>query len=432
MSNRFPMIICAVIALLLGFPFPAYSDEVNSATEGKLIRMVVLSRHGVRSPTQSAETLAGWSAQPWPHWPVQRGWLTERGARLTEAMWENMKLHLINSGVELEPELVFVRADLDQRTQSTARAILDGLGMGKTPYFVAQLPLDPLFHPVKSGALSFNAGAVHEDILRQSGGDLEQFAHAYSAELEKISELTGPLSPELCREWGLPSTCGLADLPNKIVANDKNVGLQGGLGIASSLAEIFVLEYGEWTDRLPAWGRADEAVLRSILPVHNRVFDLVNRAPAVAGPRGSALLREIEAALDGKHAERQVNQAGLVVFVGHDTNISNIGGLLDIHWQLPGHGDNAIPPAGALVFELRQLDARREVRVLMCAQSLETLHGWTAADPIDTAMPVCRPAENASGNPVEYSLSDFSRKVQEAVMPEDIPLYMKLISRERP
>lgn len=36
----------------------------------ELLNVVVVSRHGVRSPTQSAEKLHGWSDKKWPAWPL--------------------------------------------------------------------------------------------------------------------------------------------------------------------------------------------------------------------------------------------------------------------------------------------------------------------------------------------------------------------------
>jgi 4-phytase / acid phosphatase len=42
-----------------------------------------------------------------------------------------------------------------------------------------------------------------------------------------------------------------------------------------------------------------------------------------------------------------------VVLTGHDTNLSNIAGMLNVNWLIDGRRDDA-PPGGALVFELRQ------------------------------------------------------------------------------
>ena len=44
----------------------------DAPENSRLLKLVVLSRHGVRSPTQSPEELARWASRPWPQWP---GWL---------------------------------------------------------------------------------------------------------------------------------------------------------------------------------------------------------------------------------------------------------------------------------------------------------------------------------------------------------------------
>lgn len=427
--------VCVALATILAaIPSARAESPPLWAEEGELVRVVVLSRHGLRSPTQSPETLADWSARAWPVWPVQRGWLTERGARLASAMWKNLRICFEHAGIALAPPQVFVRADTDQRTQATARAILDGLGLTSAPYAVAEHGPDPLFHPLKAGVCALVAEEARQDILRQAGGDLDRLAREWDVSLQGVNRLAAPLGPELCREWGLPQGCGLADLPNLVETREHGqaVNLRGGLAIASSLAEIFLLEYGEWPDRLPAWGKADAAVLREVLPLHNRVFDLLNRAPAVAAARGSALLREMEAALLGYHADPRVNQARLTVFVGHDTNIANLAGLLDLRWQLPGHGNNAIPPAAVLAFELRRRGTRQEIRALFCAQSLETLHGWSETAPLDEAAPICRPAELSSGEAARYSPALFSQIVRAALRPECLPGQVQLRLRERP
>ena len=86
--------LCALLA--------ATAPEGGAAEQGggdaKLLKMVVLSRHGVRSPTQSSETLESWSRKDWPEWPVKRGELTPRGAKLVTAMWEQEAAFLREAG----------------------------------------------------------------------------------------------------------------------------------------------------------------------------------------------------------------------------------------------------------------------------------------------------------------------------------------------
>ena len=87
--------LCALLA--------ATAPEGGAAEQGggdaKLLKMVVLSRHGVRSPTQSSETLESWSRKDWPEWPVKRGELTPRGAKLVTAMWEQEAAFLREAGL---------------------------------------------------------------------------------------------------------------------------------------------------------------------------------------------------------------------------------------------------------------------------------------------------------------------------------------------
>lgn len=118
---------CTVVPLAdAGHCSPAGDDQP------RLTKIVALSRHGVRSPTQSAATLSQWSTRTWPQWPVPRGYLTPRGAKLVTAMWEDMRGRMQNLGLLPDaacppPGRVFVRADVDQRTKATAKAVLDGL-----------------------------------------------------------------------------------------------------------------------------------------------------------------------------------------------------------------------------------------------------------------------------------------------------------------
>lgn len=382
-------LVCAVC-----MPSPAHSAVADDA---RLLKIVALSRHGVRSPTQAPETLALWSERLWPHWPVERGHLTPRGARLVTAMWADLRGTLLNYGLLPDaacppPGAVFVRADIDQRTRATAHALLEGLMPGcAQSYAVADAELDPLFHPVKAGLYAFDPASAAKSVLSMTDGGLERLQDDFTGPLALIDKLSAPPSAKLCRRFGLPPQCRLSDIPNSVSVSSegRSVGLTGGLAIASSLAEIFLLEYGQWPDSPAGWGQVDRATLSQTQPVHSRVFDVVNRAPLVAWARGSALLTEMTAALTGTHYDQRLNAASLVVFVGHDTNIANLGGLLGVNWQARGYPRNDIPPAGVLFLELWGRGDRREVRVSFYAQPPEALHAPFAGEtrPLSAASP---------------------------------------------
>lgn len=367
-------ILCAFICLpgqALGF-----------APEGKLLKVVVLSRHGVRAPTQDEKVLKMWSRKTWPVWPVERGYLTPRGARLVKAMWTDMRQ--IFAKKKLLPETscpaadsIFVRADVDERTRATAQAILEGLADNCSfGYAVSKDKIDPLFHPVKAGLYRFNPVEAATNVLSMTDGGMEKLQEDLSGAVSLIGRINGDPSEKLCSRFTLTANCQLTDLPNavSVSADGASIRLVGGLSIASSLAEIFLLEYGNWPVEAAGWGQVNASVLGQILPAHSRIFDIVNRAPVVAWARGSSLLREMTAALFGEHYDKRCNEAKLVVFVGHDTNIANIGSLLGINWRVSGYPFNGIPPGGALCLELWENAGEPLVYARFYAQPPAALH----------------------------------------------------------
>ena len=62
----------------------------------------------------------------------------------------------------------------------------------------------------------------------------------------------------------------------------------------------------------------------------------------------------MEQAVKGSVIQGSLGEVGdrVLIVVGHDTNISNIAGLLGISWLLDGYPPDDTPPGGALVFEL--------------------------------------------------------------------------------
>lgn len=370
------ILFCFIAALLFAPNIDA------SAQERELVKLVVLSRHGVRSPTQSDKVLEMWSQKPWPEWPVAKGELTPRGARLVSAMWANLKPYLAENGALPENACprqadIYVRADVDERDKATAAAILAGLAPDCKLGFVASSDkIDPLFHPVKAGLYKYDPIPAATSVLAMTHGGLGSLQDEFAGALAVIDGVAGSPNPSLCSRFALMPKCQIADLPTaiSISADGANIRIVGALGVASSLAEIFLLEYGQWPDSPAGWGEVNARVLGQILPVHSKVFDIVNRAPVVSWANGASLLREMTAALMGEHYDPRVNEAKIAMFVGHDTNIANVGGLLDFYWQASGYPPNGIPPASALFLELWRAGDSLEVVASFYSQSPDALH----------------------------------------------------------
>ncbi len=70
-----------------------------------------------------------------------------------------------------------------------------------------------------------------------------------------------------------------------------------------------------------------------------------------------------------------------VLFIaGHDTNLANLGGALELNWTLPGQPDNT-PPGGELVFERwrRLSDNSQWIQVSLVFQTLQQMRDKNAA-----------------------------------------------------
>jgi 4-phytase/acid phosphatase len=84
--------------------------------------------------------------------------------------------------------------------------------------------------------------------------------------------------------------------------------------------------------------------------------------------------------------ERIGGPSDVIVIAGHDGTLSQLGGLLDIDWVVPGYQQNQVVPGGGLVFEVwrRAADRRVVLRLRYVTQSLKQLRECrplTAAQP---------------------------------------------------
>lgn len=372
-----PVLCCCLLCLT------ATAMAAESSSAPRLLKVVALTRSGVSAPLQSEAMLDSWTERAWPKWPASRGELTRRGADLVSELWSELRKRYLALGVlpaNASPAAVYVRADNCQPARGTATALLRGiLPHGDSGYAIGDLSPDPLFHPVQNGMCVFHLASTAKDVLTHMNEGLPGLNAEYAREISLLDSLIGPADTELCTRYALPPGCRLSSVPSSvaIARQGTRAFIQGGLGIASSLTEIFLREFSQWPSEAAAWGQADTATIRQILSLHSAVFNAVQRTPSVAGAQGSTLLHELLAALQGQLADSRANRSPIVVFVGSDVNIANVAALLNIHWQASGYPADIIPPAATLALELWQQGETRVVRVKFFAHALETLHSST-------------------------------------------------------
>jgi 4-phytase/acid phosphatase len=108
--------------------------------------------------------------------------------------------------------------------------------------------------------------------------------------------------------------------------------------------------------------------------------------------------------------------------IGHDINIENIAGLLNLTWIADGRRDDT-PPGSALVFELWQKRSTGEysVRTYFTAQTLEQMRSSAPLSPtnpiarISVSLPGCLASDLSCPLPVFFHLLDQVTEKQDVL-----------------
>jgi 4-phytase/acid phosphatase len=352
----------------------------------QLKMVVILSRHGVRSPTWTQERLDSYSALPWPSWGVPPGNLTARGYQLIQDFGSFDREAFAAKGLFAakgceDASKTYIWADTDQRTLASGKAIAEGLfpGCPLEVHSLAPGTSDPLFHPAASGVTPVDADSAFVELSARLKRPVDPQQSELLEELQHV--LLGCDPKTACTTARVPAT-PLLGAANAVVRGkgDHVAELQGPLAQASTFSEDLLLEYA---DGMPmsqvGWGKVDEAQLRRFLALHSDYFDLMHRTPSFARLEASNMLARINCtlkqAVDGMPAADAIGPPGtkLVILAGHDTNIAGIAALLGLHWRLDGRDDDT-PPGTELAFELWQdTHGAYSVHVNVAMQTLRQL-----------------------------------------------------------
>jgi 4-phytase/acid phosphatase len=291
---------------------------------------------------------------------------------------------------------VYIWADTDQRTLETGKALAEGLLPScdvRVHSFEGKD--DPLFDPIAAGLVKLDRAA------NDRAAALVKEAPA--AHREAFRTLRDILSS--------------GSAPAKVDT----------LNTASTLTENLLLEYTNgFQGGDLGWGRLNERNLYDVLKLHTVYADLMRRTPALARARGGHLLSRILASIAQAASGKAVSDAigpqaaRVLVISGHDTNVSNVSGMLQMSWHLPGYQPDDTPPGGALMFSLwRDGKGRDLVRTRYIAQTLEQMRKLTpltlAVPPAgqDVAIPGCGQTAASEGCP----WPSFERAVVRALDP---------------
>jgi 4-phytase/acid phosphatase len=265
---------------------------------------------------------------------------------------------------------VYFRADSAQRTLETARALAEGMMPGCKVEIHAnpQDVRDTLFDGTEAGPAKLDPKLALAAVAGRLGPEPQAIIDAHRTALDTLNRVLNGTGK---------AAHSIFDEPFALTASKGTVGMSGPLSLASTLSEDLLLEYADGMSAAKlGWGRLTAENLLEVMSLHAAYADLMRRTPYLARTRGSNLLgyivKAMEQAASGKAA------APVLVISGHDTNLSNLSGMLGLSWLLPGYQADDTPPGGALVFSLWTSAGLYSVRLQYAAQTLEQMHDGTA------------------------------------------------------
>lgn len=402
--------------LAFALVFMLTSEAASAAPASSDLRMVVvISRHGVRSPTHPAE-LQAYASQPWPSWQGKPGNLTARGAMLMRQYGTYYRrLYGTDLGFAAgacpSSGSVFIWADVDQRTKATGEAIAQGFAPGcRIPVGHANSDPDKLFDPLP-GVGNVSKAESTASVLGTVGGSFGGIVEANGAAFATMERVLGCSASQRCKQISqVPST----------LSNDGDGGLasiNGGLDMAADVAENMLLEYADGHADV-GWGRVDRATLLQLLTLHvlAKKLEHGNRYTARAHSSNimTHILQTLEEGASGNAVSgtRVPSQARFVFLSGHDTQLAELAGLFGLSWLVKGDQMNDTPPGAALIFELHQpAGGNAFVRTFFIEQTPDAMRAGNGEQPV--RVPVYIPGCPA----LECPFATFQSVVNAAVDP---------------
>lgn len=320
-----------------------------------LKQAVVLSRHNIRSPISTKESLLGRiTPHEWFEWSSAPSELSLRGGVLETEMGQYFRQWLVSEGLMMEnaqPDEAKMRfyANSMQRTIATAQYFSSGMLPVANVRIEHHYPvgtMDPVFNP----QLTVVSDTYREQALQQIAdlfgeGTMAGIGQKVAAELKLVEEVVDLKDTPAYQEGGITGFSA-DDVQVKLELNAEPA-MTGGLKTATGVADALVLQYYEESDEMKAaFGHSlTRDDWRRISAVKDCYGDVLFTAPLVAVNVAHPLLQEMLAELrqDGRQ---------FTFLCGHDSNIGSVLAALGVEdYQLAEAIESKTPIGCKLVVE---------------------------------------------------------------------------------
>jgi 4-phytase / acid phosphatase len=414
-------------ALLLFFVFvlPFYGQ--SNVPDDEIRSVILLVRHGVRTPIESETRSSAYNAQAWPSWPSPAGVLTEHGASALKLLADYYRLRYpaLLGNVSCDHPGIYAEANTTQRTIASAKVLVAELAPGCN-LEVHTSPAgqrNPLFAPADVST------AARQKVVDATNGRManqpDWFTNAFTLPLEQMHHVLMDCSGADC-DRAKPDF-RVTRVQNGVAA-PRNKREENPVTLGADFAENFLLEY---TQGFPmeqvGWGRVSRVDLNRLMEMNTHYHDFMLRTPysgqVVASDLAARISKTILASASGKAVPGELGtpQDRVILLDAHDGNLSWLGGLLRLDWILQDQTFNATPPGGGFAFEVHH-DRRtgaNTVQVFFISQTLDQmryLRPLTGTEQPSVA-PIFVPGCSGPGPGYACSVEDFDKVVMSAIDP---------------
>lgn len=388
--------------LILALPLLAAAGQAEPQPGYTLDKVIVLSRHHIRSPLTGGGSLLGdITPHEWFRWTSASGELSQKGAILETMLGQYYRLWLEDEGLipanwQPEGEAVRFYANAKQRTRATARYFATGFLPVAEVSVEMHAPYDTMddtFTPKLRFVSDAYAEAVRKQLAERSGGiGLNGYSERLRDAIALVMEITDMDQSEAYQagQYGNLQT----DETVLKLELDKEPSLSGPIKTATSVADALKFQYYEEPDALQAaFGHElTEDDWRAVCGIVETYGEILFTMPLVSVNTAHPLLIELKSELE--------NEERVFGFLcGHDSNLASVLAALDAEdYDLPNTLEPKTPIGGNLTFE-RYLDADGNAwyAVSMIYQSTEQLRGST---PLSLANPPMKAPIRFRGLPV--------------------------------
>ncbi|MFT8522077.1 Ca2+-dependent phosphoinositide-specific phospholipase C [Gluconobacter oxydans] len=346
-------------------PADCQSRLIETPAKGDfhLERMIMVMRHGIRSPLAGQVPAGVGIAGGWPQWSGAPGDLTPHGALGMTALGTFDRVWMAEAGLvpaKACPSAgaVAIRANSSARTIASAEAFVRGFmpGCSMTVMHKPSGQPDVLFSPLDADPARFDMSAIIPQLP-----DADRIFRAKGEALKLLGRVL---------DCG-PASCGFLSAPAHVGvdATGHQLVLTGPVAQASSLSEALMLSYldGKPLVQTPS-GVLDAGDLGTLSALHAGMLEAVVRPRALAEP----LSREMRARL--LQDLRDEGGPAFRLYMGHDDTIGPLLTMLGLHFHVPGYAEDEIPIGSALGFAVYgNGTGERRIRVFIQSQTPRAL-----------------------------------------------------------